>query len=316
MWTLWGQLSQKEQVIKHQTDSTYPTCPHINTNPFQLRFHPDRVHRQSLQWIKTNSYTPPKHTPQKKQASATNLILPINKQMKHIQEFLWNLTLTHLWQWQPPKLPCLLWRIGISADLNDCHPEHEMNRRRIFCFQEWRPPMPVVHCNICFICKGKKCPCSNKPFKCVSNIEVLSPKQGDQSTTTNTCSSCSFQNILHKSIRQHSKIAAAMIQQNCIADALCHQAISLFCRICLIIVQWLGPIDTTVHGMHYAVWLQQDCWTHMQLSLYTLILSVWVGLTICLHSVPKPNIARIALPPSPKATLPASKYTITHQENG
>ena len=41
MWTLWEQLSQKEQVIKYQTDNTYPTCPHFNSNPFQLRFHPD-----------------------------------------------------------------------------------------------------------------------------------------------------------------------------------------------------------------------------------------------------------------------------------
>ena len=64
---------------------------------------------------------------------------------------------------------------------------------------------------------------------------------------------------LHKSIRQHSKIAAAMIQQNCIADALCHQAISLFCRICLSSAM-AGPNRYKVHGMHYAVWLQQDCW--------------------------------------------------------
>ena len=63
MWPLWEQLSQKGQAIKHQTDSTHLTCPDINTNPFQLRFHPDSVHRQYLQWIKINLYTPPKHTP-------------------------------------------------------------------------------------------------------------------------------------------------------------------------------------------------------------------------------------------------------------
>ena len=96
--------------------------------------------------------TPLQNISQKKrQASATNLIFTTNEQIKHTQEFLWNLKLTHLWQWQPSQLHRLLWRIGISAVLNGCHPEHEMNRKRIFCFHEWRPPMSVVHCNICFL---------------------------------------------------------------------------------------------------------------------------------------------------------------------
>ena len=37
-------------------------------------------------------------SPPEKQASATNLIFTTNEQMKHTQEVLWNLKLTHLWQ--------------------------------------------------------------------------------------------------------------------------------------------------------------------------------------------------------------------------
>ena len=191
------------------------------------------------------------------------MILLINKQMKDIQEFLWHLTLTHLWQWQPPKLPRVLWRIGISAVLNGCHPEHEMNRRRIFCFQEWRPPVPMVHCNICFTCKGKKCPCSNKPFKCVSNIEVLSPRQGGQSTqstATNTCSSCSFQNNSTKVSSNIAKLqqqwfSRIVFQMPCaIRPFRCFAEFAKSCAMA-------GRNRYKVHGMHYAVWLQQDCWT-------------------------------------------------------
>ena len=89
-------------------------------------------------------------------------------------------------------------------------------------------------------------------------------------------------NQLHKNIGQHSKIVPAMIQQNCIADALCHQAVSLFCRICLSSAM-AGPNRYKVHGCTTQSDYNRTTGTHMQLSLYTLILGVWFGLAVYLH---------------------------------
>ena len=102
-----------------------------------------------------------------------------------------------------------------------------------------------------------------------------------------------------------------MIQQNCISDALCHQAISLFCRICQIMCNgWAQQIQGLWDALCNLVTtrlLEPICNCHCA----PCFLSVWVGLTVFLHKCPKPNSARIALPPSPKATLPASH--IRHQ---
>ena len=91
---------------------------------------------------------------------------------------------------------------------------------------------------------------------------------------------------LHKSIRQYSNIAPAMIQQNCIGYVLCHQAIHYFAEFAYQ-VQRLGPTDTRSTGCTMQSDYNRTVGTHMQLSLYTLILSVWFGLAVCLHMCPQ-----------------------------
>ena len=52
-------------------------------------------------------------------------------------------------------------------------------------------------------------------------------------------------------------------------------------------VQWLGATDTRSMGGTTQSDYNRTAGTHMHLSLYTLILSVWFGLAVCLHRCPQ-----------------------------
>ena len=120
---------------------------------------------------------------------------------------------------------------------------------------------------------------------CINHRSTVT-KTRRSSTATNICSSWSFQT---NSIKVSGNIAK--LQQQWFSRIILQMFYVIRPFHCFAEfayqVQWLGPTNTSSMGCNMQYDYSRTVGTHMQLSLYTLILSVWLGLAVCLHRCPQ-----------------------------